>query len=103
VAEENAKKPTAVPLEDSEKKRVPIKVKQKPRFRTNPKAAKKIKIGQPLFKREVWEENARAGYIKLLEKLNESEMSIRQIKNGQTLFEKDVMRIKYANPYFKNE
>ena len=48
-------------------------------------------------------QNARAGYIKLLEKLTESEMCIRQIKNGQTLFEKDVMRIKYANPYFKNE
>ena len=94
-----AQAPAHIPDDDSEKKSAKIHVKQKPRFKTNPRVAKKIKIGQPIFQREV--QNARIGYIKLLEKLTESEMCIRQIKNGQTLFEKDVMRIKYANPYFK--
>jgi len=63
----------------------------------------KIKIGKPIFKREVRIDTSRAGYMKLLGKLNESEMCIRQIKNGQTIFDQDVMRTKYANPYFQNE
>jgi len=28
---------------------------------------------------------------------------IRQIKNGQTIFDTDVMKLKYSNPYFKNK
>ena len=98
-----ANKPTTVAVRDTESEEIkPIEVQQKPRFANDPKLQKKIKIGKPLFKREVRIDQARAGYLKLLSKLNESEMCIRQIKNGQTLFDQEVMRTKYANPYFKN-
>ena len=79
-----------------------IKVK-KPRFKNDAKFAKGIKMGKPIFKREQREDQARAGYTQLLSKLNDSELTIRRIKNGQTIFDQDSMRTKYANPYFRNE
>ena len=33
----------------------------------------------------------------------QSEQVIRQIKNGQTIFNQPVMKTKYSNPYFKNK
>lgn len=79
----------------------PLKVKQR-QFSNDPKLTNRIKIGQPIFKREVRNFISRAGYHELLEKLNMSDYQIRQIKNGQTIFEQEVMRTKYANPFFKN-
>ena len=45
-------------------KKVKIEVRQKQRFKTNERVAKKIIIGLPIFQRDVV--NARAGYTKLL-------------------------------------
>ena len=42
------------------------------------------------------------GYHQLLAKIGESDLSLKQVKNGQTIFAQDVLRTKYANPYFKN-
>ena len=56
-----------------------------------------------MFKREVNPDKARAGYCELLSKLNESNLNMRKIKNGQTIFESPVMQLKYANPFFKND
>ena len=42
------------------------------------------------------------GYHQLLQKIGESDLSLKQVKNGQTIFARDGMRTKYANPYFKN-
>ena len=44
----------------------------------------------------------RQGYTKLLEKMEETNLTLRQIKNGQTLFDKDMMKTNYDNPYFSN-
>jgi hypothetical protein len=44
----------------------------------------------------------RMGYKSLLKNLDESNLTLRQIKNGQTLFDKDVMKLNYYNPYFAN-
>ena len=56
-----------------------------------------------MFKREANPDKARAGYCELLSKLNESNLTMRKIKNGQTIFESPALQTKYANPYFKNE
>ena len=42
------------------------------------------------------------GYHELLQKIQSSDLSLKQVKNGQTIFAQDIMRTKYANPYFKN-
>ena len=64
----------------------PIKVRQA-KFSNDPKITRKIKVGMPIFKREVRMDTVRAGYTELLNKLNESELTIRRIKNGQTIFD----------------
>ena len=43
------------------------------------------------------------GYTKLLHKISDSNLTLRQIKNGSTLFDKDFMKIKYTNPYLQND
>ena len=50
---------------EEEIKPKPIPVKQA-KFLNDPKISKRIKIGKPLFKREVRLEKANAGYIELL-------------------------------------
>ena len=78
-----------------------IKVK-KAKFSNDPKITKGIKMGKPIFQREQREDQVRAGYTQLLAKLNESQLTIRRIKNGQTIFDQESMRTKYTNPYFRN-
>ena len=46
--------------EDAEQKQIPIK---KAKFNNDPRLTQKIKIGKPIFKREVREETTRAGYM----------------------------------------
>ena len=41
------------------------------------------------------------GYTKLLSKILESNLTVRQVKNGQTLFEKEVMQRHYNNPFLE--
>jgi hypothetical protein len=44
----------------------------------------------------------KAGYRSLLKNLDESNLTLRQVRNGSTLFDKDMMKINYDNPYFAN-
>ena len=46
--------------DDAEQKKIPMK---KAKFNNDPKLTSKIKIGKPIFKREVREETTRAGYM----------------------------------------
>jgi len=66
-----------------------IKAKQRrlkkfkdPRFYNDPDIKAKITQGVPLFKREVRKDVIRQGYTKLLEQLLETNLTLRQIKNG---------------------
>lgn len=60
--------------------------------------------GAKLFDREYREFITRAGFLKLLKKIQESDFTLRQIKNGcSTLFDKEFMKIKYTNPHLTNE
>lgn len=79
----------------------PLKFR-KPAFVNNPKLKDKIMIGEPVFKREVRHDQTRAGYTQMLEKLKETQHLLVQIKNGKTLFESDMMRCNYTNPYLKH-
>jgi hypothetical protein len=55
-----------------------------------------IRLGDTIFNREF---NTRQGYTKLLNKIQDSNFTLRQIKNGcSTLFDKDCMKINYTNP-----
>ena len=56
----------------------------------------KIRLGDTIFNREF---NTRQGYTKLLHKIQDSNFTLRQIKNGcSTLFDKEFMKINYTNP-----
>ena len=46
---------------------------KKGRFSNDPRITKRIKIGKPIFKREVRNPVARAGYHELLEKIGQSD------------------------------
>ena len=60
--------------------------------------------GNKLFDREYREFITRAGFLKLLKKIKESDFTLRQIKNGcSTLFDKDFMKMNYTNPHMTNE
>lgn len=37
----------------------------------------------------------------MLSKIHESNLTVRQIKNGQTLFEKEIMQLRYNNPFLE--
>lgn len=37
-----------------------------------------------------------------MEKLNETQQTLRQIKNGKTLFDLDMMQQRYSNPFLKD-
>jgi hypothetical protein len=53
-----------------------------PRFYNDPKIKNKIEPGMQVFKREVRKDVIRQGYTKLLEKMEETNLTLRQIKNG---------------------
>jgi hypothetical protein len=61
-----------------------------------------VKIGQPVFSKDVRFDQIRAGYTELLEKLNKSSHFLVQVKTGKTLFESDLMRTNFTNPYLKH-
>ena len=81
--------------------RIKLPVK-KPQWYNDPKIKRNVRVGGPLFQREVRQEALHVGYHQLLAKIGESDLSLKQVKNGQTIFAQDGMRAKYANPYFKN-
>lgn len=65
---------------------------------------KKIDEGDKLFDREYREHVTRAGYLKLLNELKESNFILRSVKNGcSTLFDKDFMKVNYTNPILNSE
>ena len=55
-----------------------------------------------MFKREFRQDVLREGYSKLLKKKNDADLELRKIKNGQSLFDKDLMTDKYSNPYLQD-
>lgn len=74
----------------------------KPQFYNNPKVKARINRGAQVFEKVYGREETKDnGYTKLLSKILESNLTVRQIKNGQGLFDKDVMKRKYNNPYFE--
>ena len=47
---------------------------------------------------------SRQGYLKLLSKIQDSNFTLRQVKNGcTTLFDKEFMKINYTNPNLIND
>ena len=74
-----------------------------PRKMMSKKMKETIQPGNKLFKRDMGDAN-RKGYLQLLNKVQESNFAVQQIKNGcSTLFDKDFMRINYTNPHLTNE
>lgn len=61
-----------------------------------------ISMQSSIFLRDIRKDNVKDGHLKLHQKLKESDFTIRKIKNGQTIFDTDAMKLKYSNPYFKN-
>lgn len=61
-----------------------------------------VKIGQPVFSKDVRFDQIRAGYTELLDKLNKSSHFLIQVKTGKTVFESDLMRTNFTNPYLKH-
>lgn len=62
----------------------------------------KINQGQKVFHRDYTDAN-RKGFQKLLHKIQDSNFTLRQIKNGcSTLFDKEFMKINYTNPHLTN-
>ena len=58
-------------------------------------------MGYRVFEKGIRKDELRQGFGKLLNKILDSNLTLRQIKNGQTLFEKEVMQKKYNNPYLE--
>lgn len=72
-----------------------------PRRMIDKRVKHKIRLGENLFNREF---NTRQGYTKLLNKIADSNFTLRQIKNGcSTLFDKQFMRINYTNPLLSQD
>ncbi len=98
-------------IENDRLERIEInkKLKQefkKPLFYNNPKLKQKIPSDGGNHSPSIFEKNLRydqvnQGYTKLLSKIQESNLTVRQIKNGQTLFDKDVMQKRYNNPFLE--
>lgn len=40
--------------------------------------------------------------MELLKKIKQADLTLREIKSGQTIFDKDLMNVDYTNPYLKN-
>lgn len=76
---------------------------KKPQFYNDPKIKSRIIFGTKVFHKEGRQDVLRSGYSKLLNKILESNLTLRQIKNGQTLFEKEMMQKKYNNPFLEND
>lgn len=87
--------------EDENLETIALNVK-KPYFKNDKKLKDKILIGEDVFQREYRQEVLREGYTKLLKKIKQADLALREIKNGQTLFDKDLMNVDYTNPYLKN-
>jgi len=47
-------------------------------------------------------DKARVGFEELLGKLDETEHTLKYIKNGKTIFDKEMMKTTYTNPFLKN-
>jgi hypothetical protein len=78
-----------------------VKALKDPRYYNDPKLLAKLGAGK-VFEREVRMGVVKAGYRSLLKNLDESNLTLRQVRNGSTLFDKDMMKINYDNPYFAN-
>ncbi|CDW73084.1 UNKNOWN [Stylonychia lemnae] len=72
---------------------------KKPQFFNDPKITQNIQIGGNVFQKGMRQDLVKQGFQKLLGKVLESNLTLRQIKNGQTLFEKEMMLKNYNNPY----
>jgi hypothetical protein len=63
---------------------------------------RRIVVGQSIFEHDCGEES-RKGYLKMLSKINKSNLVLQQIKNGcSTIFDKDFMKLHYTNPHLSN-
>ena len=74
----------------------------KSKYKNDKKKLSTIQINQPFFKRDNRNEHATHATKLLHQKVLESELSLRQIKSGRTIFESESMRNQYSNPFFKN-
>lgn len=88
--------------EDEIRETIALNVK-KPYFKNDKKLKDKILIGENVFQREYRQEVLREGYTKLLKKIKQTDLARKEITNGQTLFDKDIMNLNYNNPYLKNQ
>ena len=88
--------------EDEIRETIALNVK-KPYFKNDKKLKDKILIGENVFQREYRQEVLREGYTKLLKKIKQTDLARKEITNGQTLFDKDLMNLNYNNPYLKNQ
>lgn len=83
-----------------------FKISKKPHFFNDPKLTQNIQFGSTVFGKpqniQKSSTNPNA-FTALLGKILESNLTVRQIKNGQTLFKKEVMQKKYNNPYLEVE
>ncbi len=52
-----------------------------------------------MFEKKVRNGQLRLGHDLLMEKLNKTQLSLIQIKNGKTIFEDQSLKLKYQNPY----
>ena len=82
-----------------EQKPEPLKMPKQAQYENNVQLKAKIRVGEPIFKREQRHDQIRIGYETLMSKLSETQRMMNQIKNGKTIFESDLMRVRYANPF----
>lgn len=76
-----------------------------PKFYNDPKLKAQISTtgSIPIFNREVRKDVIRSGYTNLLKNIDDANLTLRQVKNGCSIFGKEMMQINYDNPYFSNK
>eukprot|EP00347_Sterkiella_histriomuscorum_P006247 403353499 len=74
---------------------------KRPQFYNDPKIKSKIEVGGQVFEKGMRQDVVRQGFSKLLNKIQDSNLTLRQVKNGQTLFEKEMMLKNYNNPFLE--
>ena len=63
----------------------------RPKYSLSPKF-RSMGIGDSIFKKGLMNEKPNLGFQQLLKKIQDSSLTLRQIKNGQSIFQKDVMQ-----------
>ena len=102
-AEDKAKGVKRKPKSQAPIQKVPLKIKQKQKYTNDPRRMKQIDVNSPIFKRDIRNEHGNHANKLLHQKLLQSELTLRQIKSGRTIFENETLRQQYSNPFFKNQ